>query len=222
MRPLTILIILIITFNSCVTDKSENLDWSKCRQKNTVQDYFNFAINSTSTAYFDSAIVVLNDSIRLDKFFFLSYKEDSNLFYKEEINSSWEIAKSNMFLIDANSSNCLFYDTLITNQDSINKKLEWFMSLGFKHFVWIYSDSLSTRKSWISFFGKIKEVTNKYKSVRERYSQDNWNIKLGELDSGKIEQVKEKIPMNMLVFFQNPNPPPPKLIELQDKTNSKK
>ena len=212
MRHLINLTILIFALNSCVTDNSDEKDWSNCKRQATVQAYFNYALNHNSSVYFDSTLTILNDSIKFDRFFFLNYKEDFNMFFKEKWRGNPEIQKSNVFLIDVNTNSCLYYDTLLTKRDSINKKLHWFMSQGFKHYIWIYSDTLSSKESWVPLFSKIKEIKNEYKLERESFSKKHWQIGYDELDSVKKEQVKEKIPTNMLIFFYHPNPPPPPLI----------
>ena len=83
------------------------------------------------------------------------------------------------------------------------------MFQGFKHFIWIYSDTLSSKERWSPFFSKITEIKNEYKLERESFSKKLWQIGYDKLDSLKKEQVKEKIPINMLIFFYNPNSPPP-------------
>jgi hypothetical protein len=214
---LTYLTILLFVLNSCVTDNSEKKDWFNCKRQATVQAYFNYALNHNSSTYFDSTLTILNDSIKLDRFFFLIYKEDSNMFFKEKLGGNPEISKDHVFLIDINTSSCLYNDTLLTKKDSINKKLHWFMFQGFKHFIWIYSDTLSSKERWFPFFSKITEIKNEYRLERERFSKKLWQIGYDELDSLKKEQVKEKIPINMLIFFYNPNPTPPPLIIEKEK-----
>ena len=131
------------------------------------------------------------------------------MFFKEKWAGNPEISKDHIFLIDSNTSSCLYNDTLLTKKDSINKKLHWFMSQGFKHFIWIYSDTLSSKERWLPLFNKITEIRNEYNLERESFSKKLWQIGYNELDSLKKEQVKEKIPINMLIFFYNPNSPPP-------------
>lgn len=209
MRLLIYLTVLVLIFNSCVYDNSEKKDWHNCKQQATIQAYFNYALNHSSSVYLDSVLMILNDSIKLDRFFFLSYREEPNMFFCKKRNGNWEISKENVFLVDANTSNCLYDDTLLMNKDSINKKIHWFISQGFKHFVWIYSDSLSSRKTWITLFSKTAEIKNEYNLEREIFSRKHWQIGYNELDSARKEQVKKEIPINMFVFFYHPNPPPP-------------
>lgn len=212
MRHLIYLTILIFAFNSCMTDNSDQKDWNNSKQQATIQAHFNYALNHNSSVYFDSTITILNDSIKLDRFFFLIYKEDSNMFFKEKWGGNPEINKDHVFFIDVNTSNCLYNDTLLTNKGYINKKLHWFISQGFKHFIWIYSDTLSSKERWLPLFGKITEIKNKYKVERDSLSKKLWQIEYDEIDSVKKEQIKEIIPINMLIFFYNPNPPLPHYI----------
>jgi len=208
MKILLYLTFLIFTFNSCSTDSNEINDWNECKKQASIQALFNYSLNHTSSAYLDSALRILNDSIKQDSYFGLTYRENSNQFFKRFMTDCLP-REDHVFLININTGKCLYNDTLITAKDSITSKLDWFISLGFNHFVYIYSDSISSRKSWISLFGEIKEITNIYNSVRERYSINKWQVEYGKLGPEKQKLVKEEIPISLSIFFSCPYPPSP-------------
>lgn len=216
MRILIYLTTFILIFNSCSPNKLDRLRWAECKQQNSIQAFFNFGLNNSSSAYLDSSLIILNDSIKKDRYFHLIYKEDSNLFYKAVMPNNGSIRKDHIFLIDISTGNCLLNDTIISEKNTINRKLDWFMSMGFKHCVWIYSDSISSSESWITLFGKIKEILYKYNSVREKYSIDKWKVEYTKLGVKNQELLKERIPINLIISFANPIPPPPDFVN--DKT----
>lgn len=210
MKVVLIIIIQILLITSCNNNSTLINDWEKCKQNSNVQSYLNFAFSHSKSEYFDSSIFEINRITKLDKRVSFRYNEDSNTFILLN-NVNAEIDKHNLIVIDAHSNSCLYNDTLIQNRDSVNNKIELFISLGCKHLIFIYSDSLQSKKSWTMFMENTNHVLNKYKSIRDNYSISRFKNKYEDLDLKTKKHVAEKIPINFFLFFSNPTPPPPLL-----------
>jgi hypothetical protein len=125
-----------------------------------------------------------------------------------------------LFLI-FNKSNDFFSEALIarlkvsilgrktlTDNDTIKNELDTFIRNGSHHFIYLYLNNSETKDIWSQLFNKIKEVFILYQKIRNEYSIQHFGNFFDNLDSVKMNSVKEKIPINLAIFYSEPIPLP--------------
>lgn len=209
MKKLFLLLVILIV-SACSKDKKR---WIEIKENPRFSAIFEFAYNNRESIYLDSAIVILNDSLSIDKNFWLWIHDDSIELIKIDNSVMYKISKSRTILYNINSNELKYIDSTYTSQSSIDRlisnfihKIEWG---GF----YIYSDTLSNKSDWSSLFSTIDKIVNAYQAERENYALFKYAIEYKKLDNLQKAEVIKKIRMPIAVYFKNPFPPPPPLTD---------
>ena len=209
MNKLLSLFILLTCF-SCSQDKKQ---WTILKEKPRFSYIFKFGYDNRESQYLDSAIAILNDSLSLDKNFWLKFHDDTVDMIKMNYSVAYKIPKSNVLFYNVNLNELKYIDSIYTNQNSIDsiitnfiQKIEWG---GF----YIYSDTLRVRNDWLSLFSTIDRVANFYQTARENYSISKYGIKYKKINQLQKAEIIKKIRMPIAIYFRHPFPPPPPITD---------
>jgi hypothetical protein len=183
---------------------NEIKEWERCRNINKFEHYFLFAKNHQTSIFLDSAIQTLNNFLLVDNHFFVTFKEDSNVFIKGKI-TNIEIPKSSVFALNYMGNYAYYRDTIYLNDTCISTKLKIFLARRKTiNNVWLFCDSIKTKAEWITLFNKIDTLNLKKKDMLDEFAFQKWNMGYDELNMANKTAIRENIKINILIFFYSP------------------
>jgi hypothetical protein len=183
------------------------------KRHQTFSSIFEFALKNYESNYLNSTVAILNDSLSIDKNFWLWIHDDTIKSIKIDNAIMYKIPKGNILLYDISSHSIKYIDSVYTSLSAIDSIIPDFIHRVPWGGFYIYSDTLKNNNDWISLFLTIKKVVKAYQAERENYSIINFGIKYENLDySKKIKLIKE-IRMPIAVYFKNPFPLPPPMTD---------
>jgi hypothetical protein len=203
-------ILLFLTIISCDSDKKQ---WRETKRISSFSNIFKFAYCNRESAYLDSALIMLDDSLSHSKDFWLWIHDDTIESIKIDHSVMYKIPKENIVLYNVNSNTLKYIDSVYTSKSAIDSII-----LNFVHKIqwggfYIYSDTLVNKDDWSALFSTIDKTVNAYKTERERYSKNKYGIAYKNINDSIKKAVIRSIRMPIALYFKNPFPTPPPLTE---------
>jgi hypothetical protein len=224
MKKLLLLLSILVTI-SC--DSGKNY-WTAIKNNPRFSSVFDFAYLNRESVYLDSSIVLLNDSLSINKNFWLRISDDTIRLvkihdYKYEV----LIRKSAIVIYNINLNQLKYIDSIYSNQTAIDSMISNFIHNIEWGGFYIYSDTLSTKDDWKSLFLAIDKAKTAYQLERDRFARDKYGIKFNKIDEIRKNEIIKRIRLPIAIYFKDPFPPPPQLTddelkELMENLNSEK
>lgn len=199
-------LLLALTILSCDSDRKQ---WIMVKQNPRFSNLFKFSYNSRDSKYLDSAINIMNDSLAIDKNFWLRYHDDTIDMIKINFSYAYKIAKSSVIFYNTRLNELTYIDSIYNTQHSIDsvitkfiEKIEWG---GF----YIFSDTLENKNDWLTLFSTIDKVKFAYQTARENYAFTKYGLEFRNLDQEQKTFIISKIRMPIAIYFRYPFPREP-------------
>jgi hypothetical protein len=209
-----LLILIVLVLLSCDRDKSQ---WIILKENPRFSSIFKFAYDNRESAYLDSAIIVLNDSLSIDRNFWLKFHDDTVDFVDMDYMAAYKIPKSNVIFYYTNLNELKYIDSTYTAQNKIDSLIKAFIHNIEWGGFFIYSDTLIGKSDWLTLFSTIDKVVDAYQIAREDYALTKYGLKYGDLSQSQIDEVIKKIRMPIAIYFKHPFPPPPPYTDKEQK-----
>lgn len=190
--------------SSCISDENHSVEF---RQARSFREIFEFAYHYRQSNFFDSAVTSLNKSLSKDKNFFLQVHDDS-IQYREIDNAMYELSKENVVLYNLNRKELNYNDSVYTSLFEIDSLFSVMITQRHKGAIFLYSDTLSSKKDWFDLFSMMDTIKSIYRLNREAYSAKYFHKTYDKLDKGETTEVRNIIPYRFVIYFKNPFPPP--------------
>jgi hypothetical protein len=203
-KILSILIVLILL--SCDRDKRQ---WTILKENPRFSSIFKFGYDNRESTYLDSAIIVLNDSLSIDKNFWLKFHDDTVDFVDMDYMDAYKIPKSNVIFYNTNLNELKYIDSTYIAQNKIDSVIKAFIQNIEWGGFYIYSDTLIGKSDWLTLYSTIDRIGYAYQTAREDYALIRYGLKYKNINLSQKAEVRRKIRMPIAIYFKHPFPPPP-------------
>lgn len=192
--------------SSCIPDRNHFDEYKKAK---TFASIFEFAYHNRESAYLDSAIIALNDTLSRDKNFYLRVNDDSIRCIHLNDNICYELRKDNVVLYNSNRKVLFYIDSTYTLQSKIDSLISKMITKPRSGAIYLYSDTLTNKESWRDLFSMMDTILNIYNKHRAVYSLKYLKKPYDKLDKNELNDVRSKIRIYLAIYFRHPFPPLP-------------